>query len=99
MAAVTGIWNIEIATPVGVQKFTLDLTADGEQLTGTVSSDQGERRIAEGVVEGDLATFKFGVTKPIPLTLNAKLTVDGDSIAGTAQAGAFPPANVTGARI
>lgn len=98
MSSADGTWNIEIATPMGVQRFTLELTTAGESLSGTATNNSGELEIRDGVVEGDTLSFSIDVTSPFPLALAFRLTVNGDSIGGDSVAGPFPPSAVTGRR-
>ena len=45
--SVDGKWNITINSPMGAQKATLDLKANGSALTGTQAGQQGSMEIAE----------------------------------------------------
>ncbi len=60
-ADVTGRWTTEFDSPVGVQKYTYDLKASGETLTGTAAfermSEKGTVELKEGKVQGDKVTF------------------------------------------
>lgn len=90
-----GTWAIEIATPMGTQKFDIDLNDDG---TGTAAGAGGTSDLFDGVVDGDTATFKTKVTSPFPLTLSFALTADGDQLSGESKAGSFPASKVVGTR-
>ena len=60
-ADVTGQWTTEFNTQVGVQKYTFDLKAKGEELTGTAAfermGEKGTAELKEGKVQGDKITF------------------------------------------
>ncbi|MFN8093158.1 MAG: hypothetical protein U0599_13250 [Vicinamibacteria bacterium] len=60
-ADVTGRWTTEFDSPVGVQKYTYDLKANGETLTGTAAfermGEKGTVELKEGKVQGDKVTF------------------------------------------
>jgi hypothetical protein len=60
-ADVTGQWTAQFDTPVGVQKYTFDLTAKGEELTGSAAfermGEKGTAELKEGKVQGDKVTF------------------------------------------
>ena len=57
-ADVTGKWAAEVPGRGGnTQKVTMDLKADGDKLTGTISNPQGETAIADGKVSEDTVTF------------------------------------------
>ena len=61
-ADVTGKWTGETQGRDGqTRTMTFDLKADGEKLTGTVSSPMGERPIVDGKVTGDDVSFAVEV--------------------------------------
>lgn len=93
-----GTWNTTINTPMGAQNGTLTLTTDGAELSGTMSSPQGEMAIENGAVDGDTLTWKAAITSPMPMTLEFSASVDGDSITGTVKLGAFGEAEFSGTR-
>ena len=49
-----GTWNTTINTPMGAQNGTLELNVDGSDLSGKMSSPQGEMAIENGAIDGDL---------------------------------------------
>jgi hypothetical protein len=98
MSSLDGSWTINVTTPMGLQTGTVELTSEGSTLTGNTTNSGETVEITEGTVDGDSATWKADVTKPFPMTLTFNVTVDGDSLSGTAQAGAFPPSPLTGSR-
>lgn len=98
MSDLDGSWAIEIATPMGTQKMSLQLTTDGDQLGGIANGDAGEMPIHDGSIDGDAIQFAVDMTFPFAMNLQFTLTVDGDSLAGTSRAGSFPPSPVTGHR-
>ena len=93
-----GTWKITVQTPMGVQISTVELVTDGNTLTGTQSGNGESAAIYEGSVEGDTATWKVDITRPLPLSVTFTATVDGDSISGTAKAGMFPKSTFAGSR-
>jgi hypothetical protein len=57
-ADVTGKWTAQIPARGGeTRESTITLKAEGEKLTGTMSSQQGERPISDGKVTGDTISF------------------------------------------
>jgi hypothetical protein len=98
MSTIDGTWKIEIATPMGTQRFTLDIQDEAGSLQGTATNNVGAFPLKDGQIDGDALSFSVDVTAPFPLTLLFTLTVDGDSIAGESKAGPFPPSAVTGGR-
>src|ERR1700755_2797252 len=87
--AVDGKWEITISSPLGAQKATLDLTADGGALTGTQTAMQGSGPLENGKVDGNNLTWSAKITTPLPLTLDFAGTVDGDKLSGSVKAGSF----------
>lgn len=98
MSSIDGSWALNVTTPMGQQSGTVELTSEGATLTGTTTNSGETVDIYDGSVDGDTATWKADATKPFPMTLTFIVTVDGDSLSGTAQAGAFPPSPLTGSR-
>ncbi|MGD1049694.1 MAG: hypothetical protein ABR947_01325 [Solirubrobacteraceae bacterium] len=96
--SVDGKWNITLNTPMGQQTSTIELISDGSGLTGTQSGNNESGPIYDGSVEGDTATWKVNITRPMPLTVTFNATVEGDSISGTAKAGMFPKSTFVGTR-
>jgi hypothetical protein len=95
--SIDGSWEITVQTPMGPQTSKLEFKSDGSGLTGSQSGGGQQTDIYEGSVDGDSATWKIDVKQPFPMTVTFNAKVDGQSISGTAQAGAFPPAQFSGA--
>ena len=93
-----GTWNTTINTPMGAQNGTLELNVDGSDLSGKMSSPQGEMAIENGTIDGDSLSWKAAITAPMPMTLEFSATVDGDAITGTVKLGAFGEAEFSGTR-
>jgi hypothetical protein len=98
MSSFDGSWNLTVSTPMGPQAGTVELASEGATLTGSTTNNGETVEIRDGTVEGNTASWLADVTKPFPMTLTFKVTADGDSLSGTAQAGAFPPGALTGSR-
>jgi hypothetical protein len=96
--SVDGKWNITVQTPMGAQSSTLELVTDGTSLTGSQSGNGESGAIYEGRVDGDTASWKVDITRPMSLSVSFSATVDGDSISGTAKAGMFPKSTFAGSR-
>jgi len=83
----TGAWEMSADTPMGPMTMTLNLKQEGEKLTGTQVSDFGESPLT-GTVQGDEIVFTITFDGPGgQMSIAHKGKVDGDSIAGTAEAG------------
>ena len=96
--AVDGTWNITVNSPMGAQKSTLNLKANGAALTGSASGAQGSQEIANGKVDGNNVSWEISITTPMPMTLGFTGAVDGDKISGNVKAGAFGSFPFSGAR-
>ena len=62
-ADIDGKWKGEVQTDNGAMALTLDLKADGENLTGTMTSHIGESAIKEGKIKGDEASWMIVVER------------------------------------
>jgi hypothetical protein len=93
-----GTWKITVQTPMGNQSSTVELQSDGGALTGTQSGNGESGPIYDGSLDGDRATWKVDITRPLALTVTFEATISGDSISGTAEAGMFPPSPFRGSR-
>jgi hypothetical protein len=97
--SLTGTWNLSIATPIGEQQVELEIAQDGSQISGVSRNElEGEQPLLEPVLAGNKLTWKSKVTKPIRATATMTLVFDGDAATGTAKAGMFPSAKITGHR-
>ncbi len=80
-ADVTGKWSYEMQGRNGPMNGTMNLKADGDKLTGTVSGRGGETEISDGKIEGDTVTFtvvrEFNGNK---FTMKYTGTVTGEGI-------------------
>ncbi len=56
-AQLTGHWEMKIESGKEPTEATLDLAQDGNRLTGTLSSESGEGRIASGSISGKVVKF------------------------------------------
>ncbi|GGC56759.1 hypothetical protein [Chelatococcus reniformis] len=85
--AVDGTWNITMQTPMGERSSSITLASDGGALTGTQAAEGNSTEIFDGAVAGDEASWKIKIDNPMPLTLEFKGNVEGDTINGTVSAG------------
>src|SRR5262245_9989214 len=77
---VVGTWNATANTQAGSNPLTLTLKKDGDKLTGTIGSQQGEAPV-QAEVKGKTLTVWFNFQTQngaIPIELTG--TVDGDTI-------------------
>ena len=97
MADVDGSWDCTVKSPLGEQKLTLTVNSDGGSFSGTASGAMGSSDVT-GTVEGNTIKWQQQMTVPMPMTLDCTATVDGDSISGQVQAGAFGSFPLLGSR-
>jgi hypothetical protein len=96
--SVTGIWNIRISTPIGIQLVALELTENNGVIEGTAKSSAESTPLIDPVLDGKRLTWKQSITKPMRLSLTFDVIIDGDTLTGTSQAGMLPASTVTGTR-
>jgi hypothetical protein len=92
-----GTWKITISTPMGPQEVTAAITTSGDTFTGKTQGPMGDQEIS-GKVAGDTLTWSADITKPMPLTLEFEVKVEGDAMTGAAKLGPFGNAPVKGVR-
>ncbi|WP_317929827.1 xanthine dehydrogenase family protein molybdopterin-binding subunit [Halioxenophilus sp. WMMB6] len=95
--AIDGNWKMVLATPVGPQGMVGHFDTNGSDLSGTLSSPEGEMAFT-GVVEGNNLKFDLKVQKPMKITLKYNLFIEGDRIHGKVKMGIFGSAKLTGER-
>lgn len=96
--SVAGTWNTVVKSPMGDQSGTLTVMVDGDSFTGQMAGGMGTMDIEEGKVAGSTLTWKMNMTVPMPMTLDCEATVDGDTITGAVNAGAFGAMPLSGTR-
>ena len=97
MADVDGSWDCTVKSPLGEQKLTLTVAADGDSFSGTASGAMGSSDVT-GTVAGNTIKWQQQMTVPMPMTLDCTATVDGDAISGQVVAGAFGSFPLNGTR-
>lgn len=77
-ADVDGKWNATVTTGNGEFQLTYNLKADGEKLTGTISSQLGEMEVKEGKINGNGANWVMIMQRNgNQMRILHKATVDG----------------------
>lgn len=99
MANVDGSWDTLVKSPMGDQQATLTIQSNGDSFTGQYSGAMGTTEIKDGRVNGDTLTWSLDISVPMPMTLTAEATVDGDTLRGQVTAGAFGSFPMTGNRV
>ncbi|MCA1662286.1 MAG: hypothetical protein LC648_09110 [Novosphingobium sp.] len=96
--SVSGTYDCVTKTPMGDQKSKFTVNAEGDSFTGQQAGAMGSMDVYEGKVEGNNLTWKMNMTVPMPMTLTGEATVEGDTISGTIDAGAFGKMPLSGTR-
>jgi hypothetical protein len=97
MSGVDGTYECTVKSPLGDQKMTLTVKADGDSFSGNVSGSMGSSDVT-GEVRGSQISWKQQMTVPMPMTLDCQAMIEGDSVTGTVGAGAFGSFPMTGSR-
>ena len=92
-----GNWKITISTPMGPQVVDTTIATSGDTFTGEARSQLGNDPIS-GQVDGDALRWTMKINKPMPMTLEFDVKIDGDNMNGRVKLGPFGPANLTGVR-
>jgi hypothetical protein len=93
---IVGIWDVTLNTPMGTQVVTLEFT---DEHTGVARYGTDSVPLQNVSVNGNSATCSVKVTQTMALTLKCAVTVDGDAMTGTADAGFFGKFALTGRRM
>ncbi|HKY91251.1 MAG TPA: hypothetical protein VJM11_09425 [Nevskiaceae bacterium] len=94
-ASIEGKWAVTIYGPTGPQETVLDLALADGVLSGTQAAMGQVETILEATYDsasGDIFWVNK-ITKPLPIALKFKGTVEGDTMSGKVNAaimGAFP---------
>ncbi len=97
--SVAGTYDVEIKSPMGAQKGQLIVVPEGDGFSGSVSNPMmGSMAITGGKVSGNTLSWTMDMKSPLPMTLEAEATVDGDAINGSVKAGAFGSMPLSGTR-
>lgn len=94
---VDGDWTLTLNTPMGAQISKLSVIAADGILTGSFETPGGDVALRDGTLHGAVLSWKADMTAPFAMTLTFALTMDGDTLTGTAESimGKIP---VTGLR-
>jgi hypothetical protein len=80
-ADVSGKWTASFETQIGTQNYAYEFKVDGQKLTGTAKSMNGETQISEGKVVGNDITFVENlVFQDMPLKITYTGKISGDEI-------------------
>jgi len=99
VSGVDGKWNCTVMSPMGEQDFVLTVTSNGDSFTGSAEGNIGSKDIPEGLVDGNALSWTMEISKPMPVTLTCKATVEGDTLTGKVKAGIFGSFPIRGTRV
>ena len=83
------VWNSTLTSPQGNFDVKITVKRDGNNITGTIKSDNGESPF-KGTINGKDITINYSINymgNDLPITLTG--TIDGNSIKGKADYGGF----------
>ncbi|MDO9369267.1 MAG: hypothetical protein Q7T68_11925 [Sphingopyxis sp.] len=98
MSQVDGSYDCVTKSPMGDQKSVFTVNSDGSSFTGQNAGAMGALDVENGKVDGNKLTWTMNMKVPMPMTLEAEATIDGDTLTGTIKAGAFGSMAMTGTR-
>lgn len=84
---VTGKWDVSFHTQQGTLPATMSIAKDGTNLTGTLSSQQGDVPISAELKDKGITIYATVQTNNGALQIVMTGTVDGDSMKGTVDFG------------
>ena len=95
---VTGKWDVTFNTQQGALPGTMTIVKEGDKLTGTLSSQQGDVPISAEVKDKGVTIYASVQTNNGALQIVMTGTVDGDSMKGSVDFGGRGSADWTAAR-
>ena len=97
--AVAGTYDCVTKTPMGDQKSTFTVVDNGDgTFSGQNAGAMGSMDVENGKIDGDTLTWTMNMTSPMPMKLEGNATVEGDTLNGSVNAGAFGSMAMTGTR-
>ncbi len=92
--------NYECITksPMGDQKSVFSIKVDGGSFTGQNAGAMGSLDVENGKVDGNRLSWVMQMKVPMPMTLTCEATIDGDTLTGTIDTGAFGKMAMNGTR-
>ncbi len=93
-----GSWKISLSTRMGAQTLQLHIATQGNNFTGRIDSPLGNVDIAGDILVNTLR-WEMKITKPLSMKASYEVSIDGDTMSGTAKLGFLGKASVSGERI
>jgi hypothetical protein len=102
MNAITGTWDLRMATPIGSIDATYVFSDDAAGPVGVATSRDESVEVSaltvEAKADGEHVTWDQRITRPLRLDLHFEVVVIGDQLTGSSRAGRLPRTRVTGTR-
>ena len=100
--SILGDWDVAIKTPVGTLHVVYNFAEHDHTIVGSAAG-KGETVplsdiVITTVADGQRATWRQTVTKPMRLKLDFDVLIQGDELRGHSRAGRLPRSTVTGHR-
>ncbi|MDR6551705.1 transcriptional regulator GlxA family with amidase domain [Paenibacillus qinlingensis] len=95
---INGTWQSEIATPIGKMSVLFHISLKDGFVSGTATQGDEVAEFLNPTWDGHRLTWTQKVKKPMRLNLKFEVTVQGDTMRGTAKAGMLPASKVAGRR-
>lgn len=97
--SVAGTYNTTVKSPMGAQNGTFTVNDNGDgTFSGNMAGAMGSMDVEDGKVDGNSLSWKMQMTVPMPMTLDCTATIDGDTLTGSVNAGAFGAMPLSGER-
>ncbi|WP_027444263.1 hypothetical protein [Erythrobacter cryptus] len=96
--SVAGTYKTTVKSPMGDQNGTLTVVPDGDTFTGSMVGSLGSMDITDGTIAGNTIKWTMNMTVPMPMKLECEATIEGDTLTGSVNAGAFGAMPLTGTR-
>jgi hypothetical protein len=93
--SVVGNWDVAVQTPFGEQVVSLEFA---DERTGRGRYGTESLSLSGVTATGDHAAWTVALTQPMKVTLKCSVTIDGDTMRGTASAGFFGEFGLNGHR-
>jgi len=98
--SIAGDWDVTIQSAQGTNSMLVTFKQDGDKISGLLKSPMGELPFQGGTLTGNDLKFDFSIAiqgQPLQITMSG--TVDGPTITGKAQFGAFGEGDWTAKRV
>lgn len=97
--SVAGTYSTTVKSPMGDQSGTLTVNDNGDgTFSGSMAGAMGSMDVEDGKIDGNSISWKMQMVVPMPMTLDCTATIDGDTLTGSVNAGAFGAMPLSGTR-